>query len=516
MLLAVLFLPTAASLLAGPGAACTIFNRKCATAAVRASYRHVSGLNIPRAAAAIARASADNDDEPLPKAVLPISLTVFAQMIGEGIAISTLPLHMRALGATPVQIGMATSAFSLTQLVFCPQVVRISNKLGRTTMLRACLMGASFAQLLIVVSSNVYGILLGRFLGGIFAASVPVAQAGVTDIVRPSQSALALSRVSAASQMGVVIGPALSAAGAVALGYIGVPAHLRVRGVFASSAAFALGVLALTHSAAAATAEAAKAAQEAKAAEAAARAAEVASKAEAEQISSNGRRLSDTLPGSSAAVKVSEKLPLATAVKRGGPFAQMALRLVAGAVGWSLTLCVSTYCLFGSVMLGYEQPQLSATFSSAAALTVFTQLAIFPRLVKRLGEHLTCALGLSLLASGLGGFSLLKLQPFHSMLYFLARTGSAISDASTATLVARSSEGTEARARNLALIQSTRAGARIVTPVLSGWLFEQSRTGAVAPGALPYLIVASLVVALVPVPLVLRSFERRDKDEDGR
>ena len=167
-------------------------------------------------------------------------------------------------------------------------------------------------------------------------------------------------------------------------------------------------------------------------------------------------------------------------------------------------------------MLGYEQPQLSATFSSAAALTVFTQLAIFPRLVKRLGEHLTCALGLSLLASGLGGFSLLKLQPFHSMLYFLARTGSAISDTSTATLVARSSEGTEARARNLALIQSTRAGARIVTPVLSGWLFEQSRTGAVAPGALPYLIVASLVVALVPVPLVLRSFERRDKDEDGR
>lgn len=445
----------------------------------------------------------DDDDDKLPKAVLPISLTVFAQMIGEGIAISTLPLHMRALGATPVQIGMATSAFSFSQLFFCPQIVKLSNSVGRTTILRVCLMGASFAQLLIVFSSNVYGILAGRFLGGVFAASIPVAQAGVTDLVRSSQAALALSRVSAASQMGVVIGPGISACGAALLACLGVPAHLRVRGVFATSAAFALGVLALTHSAASATAAAAAAAKDAANDEAA------PPPAASGAISPTGKRLSDTLPGSSKATKASSKLPLASQAAS-GPLAQMSLRLVAGAVGWSLTLCVSTYCLFGSAMLGYAQPQLSATFSAAAALTVLTNLVLFPRLVKRLGEHLTCALGLTTLASGIGGFALVKAQPLHSALYMLTRLGTSIADTSTATLVARSSDGSEARAANLALIQSTRAGARIVTPILSGWLFERSRRNLVAPGALPYLIVASLVVSLIPVPLILRSFEQRE------
>ena len=54
---------------------------------------------------------------------------------------------------------------------------------------------------------------------------------------------------------------------------------------------------------------------------------------------------------------------------------QPLLRLVALSVGWSLTLSVSTYCLFGSKVLGYTQPQLSATFSLGAAITVLTQVS---------------------------------------------------------------------------------------------------------------------------------------------
>ena len=38
--------------------------------------------------------------ERLPAAVLPITLTVFAQMIGEGLALTSLPLHMKSLGAS--------------------------------------------------------------------------------------------------------------------------------------------------------------------------------------------------------------------------------------------------------------------------------------------------------------------------------------------------------------------------------------------------------------------------------
>ena len=49
-------------------------------------------------------------------------------------------------------------------------------------------------------------------------------------------------------------------------------------------------------------------------------------------------------------------------------------------------------------------------------------------------------------------------------LYLCNRAGAGIADTSTATLVARSSPNKDARSRNLGLIQSARAAARIATP----------------------------------------------------
>ena len=66
-------------------------------------------LAPPRAAAVAIEADAD---APLPRALLPVTLSVFAQMIGEGIAIATLPLHLTRLGAKPVEVALATSFFA--------------------------------------------------------------------------------------------------------------------------------------------------------------------------------------------------------------------------------------------------------------------------------------------------------------------------------------------------------------------------------------------------------------------
>ena len=179
--------------------------------------------------------------EPLPSTLLPITLSVFAQMLGEGIAISSLPLYMTNLGASPTQVGLATSCFSAAQMVCCPLLVSLSSRVGRALVLRVCLIGATASSLLIAGSGSISGILLGRLFAGIFAASVPVAQSAATDVVsRPQtlacqgqgegthrnrdrnptpnpnqvsrpQTARALSRVAAAAQAGVVVGPAASA-----------------------------------------------------------------------------------------------------------------------------------------------------------------------------------------------------------------------------------------------------------------------------------------------------------------
>ena len=83
---------------------------------------------------------------------------------------------------------------------------------------------------------------------------------------------------------------------------------------------------------------------------------------------------------------------------------------------------------------------------------------------------------------------------------------SGITDTATATLVTASSNGKDERSQNLALIQSTRAGARIFTPPLSGVLFEYSNVPNWWPaaGSLPYMTVASLLLMLSPLPLILK------------
>ena len=100
----------------------------------------------------------------------------------------------------------------------------------------------------------------------------------------------------------------------------------------------------------------------------------------------------------------------------------------------------------------------------------------------------------------------------------------AAADACVACPMGSFAAGSEVRARNLGAIYSVRAGARIVTPLLSAWLFEISRRGVVrggliggivrgtsAGGALPYFLVSALTAALIPVPLVLKSFEGRKR-----
>mmetsp|Transcript_37007 Transcript_37007/g.91083 ORF Transcript_37007/g.91083 Transcript_37007/m.91083 type:complete len:517 (+) Transcript_37007:179-1729(+) len=410
--------------------------------------------------------ASDGGSDKLPASLNPICLAVFVQMLGEGIAISTIPLHLSSFGATPIEVGLATSAFSLAQMVCCPLIVGVSTKIGRTKVLRICLAGATVAALIISLSSSIYFIIFGRFLAGVFASSVPVAQAGVTDIVPGEQSALALSRVASVAQLAIVVGPAMSALCAYFFEFIGVPTHLQIRSVFAASGLFALAVLALN------SGEDAAAAEKARAAEA-----------------GGGKGDSGQGVPSDAGMAISR-------------LAQPMLRAIALVVGWSLTLSVSTYCLLGASRLGYAQPQLSATFSAGAAITVATQLFLFPSLVKLLGEHVACTAGLAAVAAGLAGCSTFVQQPLHSVLYFLNRAGSGVADTATATLVARSSKGKDERSQNLALIQSTRAFARIFTPLISGTLFARQT-------ALPYYVVASLATLFTPLPLLLLGRAKR-------
>mmetsp|Transcript_22461 Transcript_22461/g.50697 ORF Transcript_22461/g.50697 Transcript_22461/m.50697 type:complete len:329 (-) Transcript_22461:15-1001(-) len=222
--------------------------RRLATTAAAAS-------DADKQRASEASDDSDDDDSPLPAALVPIWLGVFAQTLGEGIAISSLPLYMTTLGASPWQTGMATSCFSVFQMVCCPLLVSLSTRIGSRTVLRSCLFGAAASNLIIASSSSIQGIVLGRCLAGAFAASTPVAQVASTDVVPKTQTARALARVSASSQLGIVVGPMAVAGLAWVYESMGLAASLTTRAVFATSSAFALIVIALQGFGAAAAAD---------------------------------------------------------------------------------------------------------------------------------------------------------------------------------------------------------------------------------------------------------------------
>ena len=123
-----------------------------------------------------------------------------------------------------------------------------------------------------------------------------------------------------------------------------------------------------------------------------------------------------------------------------------------------------------------------------------------------LGRLVLCplaTLGVLAAGTGIGGLSLLRDQPLHSALYMTNRVGAAVADTATASLVASSSPDREARSRNLALLTSTRAAARVASPLVSSKMFEVSCRGGRTPGALPFVTAAVLAIAVAPLPLLL-------------
>ena len=428
----------------------------------------------PRTCAAGRGSAADSSassPDTLPRELMPITLAVFAQTLGEGIALSSLPMHLTRLGASPLSVGLGISCFSVAQMTFAPILVGLSNRIGRSLVLRICLAGAAASSLLIAACGSVAGIIAGRALAGVFAACVPVAQSGVTDILTGNQTALGLSRVSAASQLGVVVGPAASALLQERFAVMGIPAALCLPAVFVAAAVFSLGVLV----------QMAFIDQQ--------RHPPVSAQADSEQP---------------VAAKEEEPAQVGLA----GRVAQPVLRTITIVVGWTAILSNSIYGLFAPRFLGFQQPQLSATYSGAAIMMVATQV-VFPRLVAKLGAHRACTIGILAAGTGIGGLSLVLVQPWHSALYMLNRMGAAVADTSAATLVACSSHSKEARSRNLALLTSTRAAARVLTPILSGKMFEWSCAGFRYPGALPFVTAACFAMAVAPLPMLLLRAEER-------
>jgi MFS family permease len=139
-------------------------------------------------------------------------VTAFVDMVGLLMVIPLLPFVATRLGAGGFVVGLLVSAFSLAQLLSAPLWGRFSDRYGRRPALMIGLGASAIAYVVFAYAGSITVLLLSRVVQGAGGGTVGVLQAYVADTLEPRERAKGLGWISAATSLGVMIGPALGTA----------------------------------------------------------------------------------------------------------------------------------------------------------------------------------------------------------------------------------------------------------------------------------------------------------------
>ncbi|HZI23252.1 MAG TPA: MFS transporter [Gemmatimonadales bacterium] len=131
----------------------------------------------------------------------------FVDMIGLMLVLPLLPLYALKLNATATLIGFLTASFPVAQLLASPVWGRVSDRYGRRPALLVGLTASAIAYVVFGFAGSLGLLFVSRFVQGLGGGTTGVAQAYVADTMPPHERAKALGWLSAATSLGVVIGP---------------------------------------------------------------------------------------------------------------------------------------------------------------------------------------------------------------------------------------------------------------------------------------------------------------------
>jgi len=154
-----------------------------------------------------------------------LMFAAFVDMMGLLMVVPQLPFVATRLGAGGFAVGALVSSYSLAQLLSSPLWGRMSDRYGRRPVLLTALTSSVAAYLIFAWASlpssgtkHAAGfylalLFLSRIVQGAGGGTVGVIQAYVADSTEPKDRARALGWLSAATNLGVSIGPALGSFG---------------------------------------------------------------------------------------------------------------------------------------------------------------------------------------------------------------------------------------------------------------------------------------------------------------
>lgn len=143
--------------------------------------------------------------------LLVLIVTAFLDMVGVLIVVPLLPFYATRLGASPLVYTMLVASFSVAALLSAPVWGRFSDRYGRRPALLIALGASAIAYVVFAYAGSLLLLFVARIVQGAGGGTVGVIQAYVSDATAPKDRAKALGWLSAATNLGVTIGPALGA-----------------------------------------------------------------------------------------------------------------------------------------------------------------------------------------------------------------------------------------------------------------------------------------------------------------
>jgi len=345
--------------------------------------------------------------------------TVFIDLVGFGIVIPILPLYAQRFGASPLVIGLLLGSYSLMQAIFAPILGKLSDRFGRRPVLLLSLIGTSAGFLLMGCANSLPILFLARIIDGITGGNISTAQAYIADVTPPEKRSHGMGLIGAAFGLGFIFGPAIG----------GLLGHFSMAAPFLFAAALA-GVNALLVY----------------------------------------LWLPESLPPEQRG-KVHRRPSVLQIFKESKGWS---LQIVLATYFFSTTafsLLTATYSLFAAYRFSCSTIQIGMIFAAQGLVGAIVQGGLLGWLIKTFSDRNLTIVGAVVLAAAL--FMLPLTSSIGSLLgaTALVAVGHSLITAPLNGLASKS-VGPHSQGRVLGAMQSSASLARIVGPVLGGWLLN--------------------------------------------
>jgi MFS transporter, DHA1 family, tetracycline resistance protein len=393
-----------------------------------------------------------------------IFITIFIDLVGFGIVIPVLPLYAERYGASEATVGILLATYSAMQFVFAPILGKLSDRVGRRPVLLVSLIGTSIGFLLmgfapsmpvgfalLGMAPTLVWLFVARIIDGISGGNISTAQAYIADVTPPEQRSKGMGLIGAAFGLGFIFGPAIG----------GALSHISPEAPFFFAAAMA---------------------------------------------AANATALYFLLPESLSAEHRSQ-------ARRGG-----ILEVLEQSGSWQLGAVIATYffstvafammtatfALFAAHRFKFNEAKTGYLFAYVGVIGAVIQGGLLGRLVKMFGDKSLAVTGTAIFAASVFCFPLSQTVAALT----IASTGFAIGNSlMTPTLNALASKSVSAawQGRVLGVLASVASLARIIGPVLGGWLLSRDSDASAQYGRTPYWTSAAIMLVALGLALTVKS-----------